>query len=136
MQDTITDSITIAAPIQRVWTLVSHPGWWLAADPDQVDDTPAPMAQRFPVETIDLQPPHRAVFRWASEFGGEPLQDGHCTIIEFTLHEANGMTTVTVVESGFASLAAPDETRRSAFEENTSGWVEELGYLKTRAERG
>lgn len=29
MQDSIERNITIAAPIERVWDLVTEPGWWV-----------------------------------------------------------------------------------------------------------
>jgi hypothetical protein len=41
---------------------------------------------------------------------------------------------VTVVESGFAALDVPEETRQSQLKDNTGGWSQELGSLRTRAE--
>jgi uncharacterized protein YndB with AHSA1/START domain len=32
MQDTIERSITISAPLERVWDLVTEPGWWVPSD--------------------------------------------------------------------------------------------------------
>jgi hypothetical protein len=41
---------------------------------------------------------------------------------------------VTVVESGFAALDVPEEVSQSQLKDNTGGWSEELGSLRTRAE--
>jgi hypothetical protein len=35
---------------------------------------------------------------------------------------------------GFAALDVPEEVRRSQLKDNTGGWSEELGSLRTRAE--
>lgn len=133
--DTITAATTIDAPLDIVWRLVSRPGWWLAHGPDSIEVTPADRVDRFPVETLELRPMSYAAFRWASEFAGEPLSDGRCTRIEFTLSESPAGIRVEVRESGFADLVASAEVRASALEANTSGWPEELGYLRVHAER-
>jgi hypothetical protein len=44
-------------------------------------------------------------------------------------------TRLRVVESGFAALAGSEELRGQAVKDNTGGWPQELGALKTRAER-
>jgi hypothetical protein len=38
-----------------------------------------------------------------------------------------------VVESGFASLDAPEETRRSSREGNVEGWSQEMDGFRDRA---
>ena len=43
-------------------------------------------------------------------------------------------TRLNVMESGFASLDAPEHTRNKAFDDNTKGWRMELDALKQRAE--
>jgi hypothetical protein len=47
----------------------------------------------------------------------------------------DGGVTVTVVESGFAALDAPEEVRQGGIKDNTGGWSLELGSLKDRAEQ-
>ena len=42
--------------------------------------------------------------------------------------------TVTVVESGFTALDVPEETRQSAFKDNTGGWAEMMDHLRKLAE--
>ena len=47
MQDTIERSIAIAAPIERVWELVTEPGWWVPSDsPAGADRTPGVVVVR------------------------------------------------------------------------------------------
>jgi uncharacterized protein YndB with AHSA1/START domain len=84
MQDSIERNITIAAPIERVWDLVTEPGWWVPTDvPVEPDRTPGHVVVResekwgtFPVEVVELRPMSYAAFRWSSTFPGEDLQPG------------------------------------------------------------
>ena len=93
MPDSIERNITIAAPIERVWDLVTEPGWWVPTDvPGEADRTPGHVVVResekwgtFPVEVVELRPMSYAAFRWSSTFPGEDLQPGHTTLIEFTV---------------------------------------------------
>jgi uncharacterized protein YndB with AHSA1/START domain len=142
MQDTIERSIDIAAPLERVWDLVTEPGWWVPTD-EPVDSDRAPGAVvvresekwgRFPVEVVDLQPMTYAAFRWASTFPGADLAPGKTTLIEFTLAPKADAVTVSVRESGFAGLEAPDDVKAKGVEGNTDGWRMELDSLRTRAE--
>ena len=55
--------------------------------------------------------------------------------MEFTLTPEGEQTRLRVVESGFAALAASEELRQKAVEDNTGGWLEELDALKSRAEQ-
>jgi uncharacterized protein YndB with AHSA1/START domain len=142
MEDQIEQEITINASLDRVWDLVTQPGWWVPSDNEQpVDRTPGSQTiresakyGRFPVETVQLDPQSYAAFRWASEFPGQELAEGKTTLIEFFLAPLAEAVKVTVRESGFAALEAPAEARQTAFEANTGGWRLELGELKSRAE--
>jgi uncharacterized protein YndB with AHSA1/START domain len=139
--DRIERSIAIAAPIEKVWDLVTEPGWWVPADvPVRPDRTPGHVVVResekwgkFPVEVIELRPMSYAAFRWASQFPGEGLAPGRTTLVEFTLAPAGDGIRVTVVESGFAALDAPENVKAKGIQENSSGWEEELGLLRDRA---
>ena len=142
MQDAIERSITITAPLERVWELVTEPGWWVPTDePATADCTPGAVAVResqkwgrFPVEVVDIRPMSYVAFRWASAFPGEDLSPGRTTLIEFTVTPTDDGVVVAVVESGFAALDAPDEVKNQSIESNTGGWREELALLRTRAE--
>jgi uncharacterized protein YndB with AHSA1/START domain len=141
VQDRIERSIDIAAPLDRVWELVSEPGWWVP-DEHGAAGEPRPGAVvvreskrwgRFPVEVVELRPMAYAAFRWASEFAGQELAPGRTTLVEFTITAHDDHVRVTVVESGFASLDTTEQTKRSGVESNASGWREELESLRDRA---
>jgi uncharacterized protein YndB with AHSA1/START domain len=142
MQDTIERSIAISAPLERVWDLVTEPGWWVPTDePVAADRTPGSVVVResekwgrFPVEVVDLKPMTYAAFRWASTFPGADLDAGKTTLIEFTLEPSSDGVTVSVRESGFAGLDASDAQKHQGLESNTDGWRMELDSLRTRAE--
>jgi uncharacterized protein YndB with AHSA1/START domain len=142
MQDVIERSIDIAAPLDRVWDLVTEPGWWVPTDEAvEADRTPGSVVVResekwgrFPVEVVDLKPMTYAAFRWASTFPGADLDAGKTTLIEFTLTPSDLGVTVAVRESGFAGLEAAEEQKSQGFESNTDGWRMELDSLRTRAE--
>ena len=73
MQDTIERSIDITAPLDRVWDLVTEPGWWVPTDaPVTAERTPGAVVVResqqwgrFPVEVVELRPRTYAAFRWS-----------------------------------------------------------------------
>ena len=142
MQDTIERSIAISAPLERVWDLVTEPGWWVPTDePVTADRTPGSVVVResekwgrFPVEVVDLKPMTYAAFRWSSSFPGADLEAGKTTLIEFNLEPSQDGVTVSVRESGFSGLDAPDELKKQGIESNTDGWRMELDSLRTRAE--
>lgn len=142
VDDRIEQRITIAAPLDRVWDLVTQPGWWVPSDVvGPIDRAPGSRTVRetakwgrFVVEVVQMEPKSYAAFRWASQFPGEELASGRTTLVEFFVQPTEGAVSVTVVESGFATLDAPEDVRRAGFEDNTQGWVEELGSLKARAE--
>ena len=142
MQDIIERSIAISAPLERVWDLVTEPGWWVPTDePVTADRTPGSVVVResekwgrFPVEVVDLKPMTYAAFRWSSSFPGADLEAGKTTLIEFNLEPSQDGVTVSVRESGFSGLDAPDELKKQGIESNTDGWRMELDSLRTRAE--
>lgn len=142
MQDTIERSIAIAAPLERVWELVTEPGWWVPSDvPVEADRTPGHVVVResekwgrFPVEVVDLRPMSYAAFRWSSTFPGDELVAGRTTLIEFELTAADNGVRVSVTESGFSRLDASEETKAKGIESNSGGWTAELSSLRDRAE--
>jgi uncharacterized protein YndB with AHSA1/START domain len=138
--DTITRSITVGQPIQRVWralTEAEHLAVWFgdSAEIDlragggirvgwseydsQVDGV---------VEEVD--PPNRFAFSWSPH----ATPDGRTwsTKVVFDLEEADSETTVTVVESGFAAL--PDEIYEERLASNSGGWDHELADLQRMLE--
>ena len=142
MQDTIEREVEIAAPVDRVWALVTeaeHLGTWFADAGAEIDLRPGGElsltwaengTSRGRVERVE--PPHTFVFRWASvgEFSEE-----NSTLVEFTLSEHDGGTRVHVLESGFASLPKSPEEQAAHHAGNTEGWKIELGHLADYAGR-
>lgn len=143
MQNVIEQEITINAGLERVWDLVTEPGWWVPTQGQApVDRTPGSVTERvhetygrFPVQVVEVKPRTYASFRWASQFPGDELAEGRTTLIEFFVRdEAAGGVRVKVRESGFAELDAPEEVRQAGLESNTEGWGIELTALGKRAE--
>jgi uncharacterized protein YndB with AHSA1/START domain len=142
MQDTIERSIDIAAPLDRVWELVTEPGWWVPSDtPTTADRTTGAVViresdkwGRFPVEVVELRPKTYAAFRWSPSFPGGDLTPGRTTLIEFTVTPTDQGVQVGVKESGFAELDAPAEVKAQSFESNSGGWEMELASLRDRSE--
>lgn len=141
--DRIERDTLIAASLDRVWSLVAEPGFWVAEE-GTVSGTVAregeavrakhPVYGEFPVRTEKVQAPTYIAYRWASAFPGEDLREGNSTLIEFTLTAEEGGTRLRVVESGFAALEGPEELRARALGDNTEGWPQVLDAFKARAE--
>ena len=142
MQDRIEQEIIINAPLDRVWDLVSVPGWWVpTAGETEPDRTPGHVTVReserwgrFPVEVVEMRPRSYAAFRWASQALGADLAPGHTTLVEFFVADAADGVSVTVVESGFSVLDVPEQVRQNQLKDNTGGWSQELVSLRKRAE--
>lgn len=140
VQDRIERDIAIDAPIDRVWQLVSEPGWWINDGQitehriERHDDL-AVVHDRthgeWRIRTVRTDPPRYVSFRWDLDASGE--SDG--LLVEFFIDERPGGVTLRVVESGFAGLDLPAEERRAQFEDNTSGWETELAAARTHLER-
>lgn len=136
MTDRIEREIRIDAPIERVFALVSEPGWWIEDGPQRsvtregdltIVELPA-HGMSFPVLPVAQVPPCYASFRSAYP-GMEPVE-GTSTLVEFTLTEQDGGTLLRVVESGYDALTVPCDTAG-----NIEGWEQELRAAKQRAER-
>lgn len=140
VQDKIEREIVINAPVQRVWELVSEPGWWIGdgdrsaqrrwkeGDLDVIED---PKYGRFPLRTVAAEPPTYVSFRWVPGIPEDGAEPGPTTLVEFWVLERDGGTVVRVVESGFAAVPNPDD----AIKGNTEGWIFQLDVLKSTAER-
>jgi len=144
IEDRIERETLIAAPLERVWTLVAEPAFWVA-DKASLPGTVAREGELlvaknaeygdFPVRVEKVDPPTYLAYRWASAFPGQELRDDNSTLVEFTLTPEGDMTRLRVVESGFAALAGSEELRSQALKDNTGGWPQELDALKARAEQ-
>lgn len=147
--DTIERSITIEAPVEAVWELVSTPGWWINSGTidlslvESVGEDRAvvhhPEYGDFEVERFDVDPPRRVSFRWlvsgveGRDIAGPEDQLLH-TVVTFTL-EADGMLSrLSLVEKGFASQGVDEPARRRAYDGNSEGWDVEMGAAKAHVE--
>ncbi|WP_406060818.1 SRPBCC domain-containing protein [Streptomyces sp. NBC_01077] len=143
-EDRIERETLIDAPLERVWTLVAQPGFWVA-DEASVAGTVAKEGESmlarnsvhgdFPVRVEKVEPPTYVAYRWASAFSGQELSEDNTTLVEFTLTEEDGGTRLRVVESGFASLPGSEDLRTQAVRDNTRGWPEVIAAFKKRAEQ-
>ena len=130
--DDIEREIAINAPVERVWELVSQGGWWIgdgergaqtrSREGDDIDVVEDPRYGTFRIRTEKAEPHSYLSYRW--------LDDGNeraTTLVEFWLSEADGVTTLRVVASGFVSA----EHR----EGNIKGWGMQLAVAKAECER-
>ncbi|MEB3371754.1 SRPBCC domain-containing protein [Saccharopolyspora mangrovi] len=143
MVDRIEREIVIAAAPERVWPLVSEPGFW-ATDDESIRGTMATEGQTlvarhsqhgdFPMRVEKVDPPKYLAYRWMSAFPGEALTEDNSTLVEFTLTPEGDGTRLRVVESGFAALPTSEENRRNVIKDHTGGWEQCLAALAARAE--
>ena len=130
--DDIAREITIDAPVERVWALVSQAGWWIGdgdrsgqtrrRESDDVDVVTDPRYGTFRIRTEKSEPHSYLAYRWLDD-----TDERATTLVEFRLSEADGVTTLKVVESGFVSA----EHR----EGNIKGWRMQLDVAKAECER-
>jgi len=144
--DRIEREITIDAPVDRVWDVITqaeHIGRWFGDAGAEIDLRPG---GRFTctwsehgtvnaiVERVDR--PRTFAYRWARPLGAEVKPD-NSTLVEFTLLPDGTGTRLRVVESGFRTLDLSDEERAKYAAGNVEGWKQELdeliGYVARRA---
>jgi uncharacterized protein YndB with AHSA1/START domain len=131
--------VLIAAPVERVWAVVTeaeHIGAWFGDAGAEIDLRPGGLlVTRFKehgtwfarVEKVEAP----RFFSYRSGLGPdqEPTA-GNSTLIEYTLTPEGTSTRLRVVESGFPSLAWPEEKKAKYVEGNTQGWLIKLGELR------
>jgi hypothetical protein len=142
MEDRIEQRITIRATQDKVWQLVTRPGWWLpgsdaepARGPGRVSVTCSGDVRPYVIDIVRVEPQGYASFRWASRFGGAEPAPGKATLVEFYLRPVGDELGVTVVESGFSQLDLPDSLREDEWKGSQGSWQYELAGLRTRAEK-
>ena len=129
--DRLQRRITTSATRERAWAALTEPAHllrWFPTHEAEIDLRPGGAA-RFVWDgsadeaVIDVVDPlERLVFRWRPAGSDRPY-----TTVSITLAEVDGGTTVTLEESGFASL--PDVIEQEAYEGNAEGWTGELAEL-------
>lgn len=138
----ITATIDIQATLDRVWELVSEPGWFVnegsitdhsITTSDDLSRVVDPVHGEFVIQTVHLEPPRRAEFRWVRG-DSDPAGSSPSTTVEFRLETVAGATRLSVTESGF-DLAYPDpDARRAALQANSDGWTIELDAARAHLE--
>jgi uncharacterized protein YndB with AHSA1/START domain len=139
--DRIEQEIVIEAPPEVVWELVTDPehvGAWFG-DAAEIDLRPGGDAAltwegygTFLARVEKVEPPRFFSFRW-SRPKDTPPAEGNSTLVEFSLRAEGEGTRLTVVESGFATLARSEDEKAESFADNTEGWKVELGHLREYA---
>jgi uncharacterized protein YndB with AHSA1/START domain len=143
---TVRRTITIKAPIEKVWAAITeaeHLAKWfphsavlheVAVGAEGVftwDDY-----GDFAVRVEEIDPPNAIAYRWSNDSarGVEPdhIDLNQSTVFRFTLTDIDGGTQLTVVESGFGTLSDP----AGSMESNRGGWNSELDELVAYLEGG
>ena len=150
-QDRIEREISIAAPVERVWDVLTRPehiGRWFGEDlggggaPADVDLRPGGAFEIdhgygvYPSRIVSVEPPRYFSYRWATAFPGAEATQDNSTLVEFTLTADGDGTRLRVVESGFAALAIPeDRIPYAGYESHAQGWVDVTAGLATYVEK-
>ncbi len=133
--DRIERYIDIDADADRVWGLISQPGWWInegeilsnqrlerRGDLHVVHHA---VYGEFSIRTELLDPPRYAAFRWLPQEDDDTRADA-TTLVEFRIEDRVGGVRLSVVESGFSTLSDDREVWLAARKENVDGWATEL----------
>jgi len=131
--DTIERQIDIDASAERVWLLVSEPGWWIndgvlvehtITHHDDHDVVVDEVHGPFRIRTELLEPPRHAAFRWLGD-------EDASTLVRFWIDDRpSGGVTLRVVETGFTTY--PEHERKQRHEDNVEGWEQELAIARAR----
>lgn len=146
--DRIEREVLIAAPVERVWELITraeHLGTWFGDAGAEVDLRPGGAltvtwqgndSLHGQIEAVE--PPRRFAWRWLHVEGDRPAEPtpANSTLVEFTLTAEAGGTRVAVVESGFDGLEIDLAARGVLFAEHGRGWSAELGDLAEHVTSG
>ena len=123
--------VVIAAPIERVWAVITQPehvGSWFGDAGAEIDLRPGGTILIHWKEygtgygiVERVEPPH--VFAWRGALlGHTEVRDGNSTRVEFTLAAEGDGTRLRVVESGFHTLEIPADEALKQAEGNVEGW--------------
>ena len=129
--------ILIDAPVEVVWAVVTEPehisGWF--SDAVELDLRPGGEAilrwndgGTIHARVEQVEPPRLFSFRWLVR-ADAGLGADNATLVEFRLASEGDRTRLTVVESGFADLALPEEAKQQRFDGHDRGWDHELAQL-------
>ena len=141
---TVRRTLWIAAPVERVWSVVTQPAqisrWFGRAEFDGSDvggdGTLTFDTRTVPIRIEQLDRPRMVAYRWTNDDGAAQLPDkvdpDHSTVFTFTLDSVDNGTQLTVVETGFETLSDP----AADLESHRAGWDSELDKLVALVEGG
>jgi len=134
MQDFIEKSITLNAPLSRVWRAITDSeqfGTWFKVRFEAPFSVGIPISgqvtypgyEHLQMQVIprELNPETYFSFTWCPYSDGAPEGQDRETLVEFKLRPVEARTHLIIVESGFMALPA-DARRDEAFRMNTQGW--------------
>ncbi|MCU1676307.1 MAG: Activator of Hsp90 ATPase 1 family protein [Frankiales bacterium] len=134
--NTITRTIELAHPQDKVWAAISTPEGitrWFGSHTTGEFTPGSDVVMRWEqygnhentlaVKVVEPM----SVFAYTWRIGGAPDDDPRRTYVEFALEPTKHGTRLTVTESGFAQL--PDEWLESTYQGNVAGWRTELDKL-------
>jgi uncharacterized protein YndB with AHSA1/START domain len=140
-EDRIEREIEIAAPIGRVWDVITKPEyvgqWFGVGEPNEIDLRPDGrmvldhgIHGRYVTRFVAVSPPRLLSYRWAAGHPDAVADESNSTLVEFSLTPTTEGTSLRVVESGFAALTIPEDRERTAgFESHSEGWGEVLARV-------
>jgi uncharacterized protein YndB with AHSA1/START domain len=144
--DAMSHSCEIGAPPERVWTVLTDPGflgrWFGSGAPAELDLRPGGRLL-FGHHTTHgaliarigtVEPAQRLTFRWAVGPAGAEPNDDDATEVELTLTDAGGQTRLDVQERGFAGLDVPEDELVTRYAANDDGWPRKLAEVRDEAE--
>jgi len=148
MKDTITRTININAPIERVWIALTDYrefGRWFQVSLDSpfavneitkgTLEYPGYEGLPFWVKTTKLSRPNHFAYRWPFDEKASPQSADDptvTTLVEFMLEQQDTSTQLTIRESGFMGL--PKLAGAKAFRDNQGGWDEQSKSVKEYVE--
>ena len=145
-EDRIEREITISAPIEEVWAVLTEPAhvgtWFGTGAPAEIDLRPGGVMVldhgehgTYPTLIVAVDPPRAFSYRWASAHPGVVASEENSTLVEFTLDPTPDGTLLRLVESGFSNLVIPPGRERGAgFESHSAGWTEVVAKFAAYAE--
>ena len=134
VSDHIEREVYIAAPVSRVWEVVTEPkhvGMWFGnGEPAEIDLRPGGRIVfdhgdhgKLPAVIEKVEELRYLSFRWAAdETGGREPTAASATLVEFTLEREGEGTRLRVRESGFTGVIAEPEVVDRRYAANKAGW--------------
>jgi uncharacterized protein YndB with AHSA1/START domain len=141
MQDKIEREITIKATKEQVYEAIADPSkitsWFPDGIEGKLEEGEQPIFNfgehgKSKVLVVATQPNDYFAYRWvpgSNHFLGDVTQV-NTTLVEFKITETDGVTTLTLTESGFSKL--PAEVAEASFKQNSGGWEFMLGRLEKK----